>query len=129
MNSARYLNVDCILRSKEGLSDFLSELKDDVFVLWDKPSNDGGFIGFETNLTNTGGPEEDIVEFVRMFSTPVLQKKLISCYEKAFDIGFESGDSGDPVDVTISSDTMRKITQLGFTIRIRVYPVPPEIDS
>lgn len=126
MNEARYLNVDCILRSKKSLSKFLSSLKDDVFILWNEQVNGGSFIGFETNLPNTSGPEEDIVEFLRLFDAPSLLEALSKCQEKIFDIGFESGDSGDLVDVIISSPIMNKISELGFSIKIRVYPVPHE---
>ena len=126
MNVARYLNVDCILRSEKDLSGLLSSLKDSIFMLWDAPFNDGNFVGFETNLVDTSGPEEDIAEFLKLFDTPSALEALSKCHEKAFDIGFESGDSSDPVDVIISSDIVSKISQLGFSIKIRVYPIPQE---
>lgn len=125
MNAARYLNVDCILRSEKSLAKSLSSLKDDVFILWDESLNGGSFIGLETNLVDTSGPEEDIAEFLRLFDSPSLLEALSKCQEKTFDIGFESGDSGDLVDVIISSDIVNKISELGFSIKIRIYPVPP----
>ena len=126
MSIVRYLNVDCILRSDVSLVDFLSYLKSDVFVLWDEPSGGGSFIGFETNLVDTSGPEEDIAEFLRLFEPPKLKEALIKCKEKSFDIGFESGDFGDPINLNISPDIVSKISELGFSINIRVYPVPPD---
>ncbi|MCP3670480.1 MAG: hypothetical protein GY814_08595, partial [Gammaproteobacteria bacterium] len=116
MNAARYLNVDCVLHSEKSLAKSLSSLKDDVFILWDESLNGGSFIGLETNLVDTSGPEEDIAEFLRLFDSPSLLEALSKCQEKTFDIGFESGDSGDLVDVIISSDIVNKISELGFSI-------------
>ena len=125
MNAARYLNVDCILRSKHNLSELLSFLKDDVFLLWNEPSSGGSFVGFETNIVNTSGPEEDITEFLRLFDLHSSVEVLGECESKVFDIGFESGDSGEAVDIIICHDVVNKISELGFSINIRVYPVPP----
>lgn len=121
----RYLNVDCILRSDHSLSDIKTVLEKDVFMLWDKSSENDSHIGFETNLDDSKGPEEDIVELLRLFdSMPAeLSETLSNCREKVFDIGFESGNTDDPVDVAISSDVIQKISNLGFSIKIRVYPI------
>ncbi len=126
MSSVRYLNVDCILRSENSLSDFLSLLEDDIFILWNEPNKNGSFVGFETNLVNTNGPGEEISEFKRLFETPFLLEAINKCQERVFDIGFESGDVGNPVDVAINPEMINRISQLGFSIKIRVYPVPPE---
>lgn len=123
MNEARYLNVDCVLRSNETLSALVSTLEDDVFMLWNESSNDGSFVGFETNLVDTSGPEEDICEFLRIFESHSLGQNLAKCQERVFDIGFESGDFGGPVDVIISPNTVKRICDLGFSIKIRVYPI------
>ena len=125
MNSARYLNVDCILRSENSLTELLALLKDNTFLLWDQPSGNGSFVGFETNLVGTNGPEEDIAEFIRLFDSPPILEIINTCQEKVFDIGFESGDAGDPVDVALNPELVNKISHLGFSIKIRVYPVPP----
>lgn len=123
MNEARYLNVDCVLRSNETLSALVSILENDVFMLWNESSNDGGFVCFETNLVDTSGPEEDICEFLRIFESHSLEQSLAKCQERIFDIGFESGDFGGPVDVVISHDTVKRICDLGFYVKIRVYPI------
>ena len=125
MNEIRYLNVDCILRSETSLSGLLEALKDDIFTLWNEPLNHGSFVGFETNLVNTAGPDEDIAEFLRLFEANSLIPLLNECQEKVFDIGFESGDVGDPLDFIIDSKNLKKITDLGFTIKMRIYPLPP----
>lgn len=123
MTTARYLNVDCILRSDGDLSRLVSTLKEDVFVLWNEPSNDGSYVGLETNLVNTNGPDEDISEFIRLFELRSLHNELNLCQEKIFDIGFESGDIGDPIDVKLDNELIRRISELGFSLKIRVYPV------
>ena len=132
MNLTRYLNVDCILRSDKSLAKLLSSLKDDVYVLWNQPFDNGSFVGIETNLVKTSGPEEDIAEFIRLFDSASVLDDLSKCQEKIFDVGFESGDSGDPLNVIISADLVNKISELGFSIKIRVYPVPQieaEVDA
>lgn len=123
--SARYLNVDCILRSDHSLENLINFLKNDVFVLWDELSEDGNNVGFETNLINTSGPEEDISEFLRLFdSLPLSLLQLLNdCREKIFDIGFESGTFGDPVNAHLSTAVMSKLCQLGFSVGIRIYPI------
>ena len=125
---ARYLNVDCILRSGDNLIDLISFLKDDVFILWEEFPRDGSFVGFETNLINTNEPEEDIVEFLRLFDSlpSTLMRLLTGCYEKVFDIGFESGNTGDPLNLSINSDLINRVSKLGFSLNIRVYPIDSE---
>ena len=85
MSEARYLNVDCILRSEKSLSGLVESLKEDIFVLWNESFNNGSFIGFETSLIDTKGPEDDVVEFLRLFDTCSVLDDLSTCDEKVFE--------------------------------------------
>lgn len=124
--SPRYLNVDCILRAQHSLPALLFFLKDDIFVLWDETSDAGHSVAFEANLINTSGPEEDISELMRLLSSlpPPMLKLLINCDVKIFDIGLEGGVSGGALNTNLSAPIIAKISKLGFSIGIRVYPAP-----
>jgi hypothetical protein len=123
--SARYLNVDCILKSDHSLEDLRNFLKNDVFVLWDELSEEGNSFGFETNLFNTNAPEEDISEFLRLFDLlPLSLLQLLNgCREKIFDIGFESDTFGYAANAHLSAAVISKLGQLGFSIGIRIYSI------
>ena len=88
--------MDCILRSKHSLTELLSYLDNEIFILWNDSDTDISSIGFETKLLNTKSPEEDISKFLSLFESlpPALSKLLKTCDEKILDIGFESGDQG-----------------------------------
>lgn len=121
----RYLNVDCILRSNEDLTPLVKCIEPKVLFLWREFSDSTSFIGFETTLINTRGPDEDILELFRLFDSlpePVI-KLLNNSHEKVLDIGFESGNSGDPTNVCLSADVIARIYNYGFSINIRVYPL------
>lgn len=126
----RYLNVDCILRSNGDLTELLSFFEKDIFLLWKElSSKTGSFVGFETNLVNSKSPEEDILEFFKLFDSlpSALKSELTNCEEKIFDVGFESGDLGDPLNINLSSEIINKISDIGFSIKIRVYPLEEKV--
>lgn len=124
----RYLNVDCILGSQEALGALLDALKPDVFLLWSDLSGPRQSAGFETKLQATKGPQEDIAEFLRILEAlPIdLREMLARCHEKRMDIGFESGQSGDPLNVSIPGKLLHRLTSLGFELSIRIYPSTPD---
>jgi hypothetical protein len=122
---SRYLNVDCTLRSSESLTALLSFLEKDIFLLWDQTSETTSFVGFENNLVGSNSPEKDILEFLRLFALlpEELLKQLLDCRVKTLDIGFESGDKGDPVNVELNTNIIRKLSEYGFSLKIRIYPI------
>ena len=125
---ARYLNVDCILRSKHSLTELLSYLDNEIFILWNDSDTDINSIGFETKLLNTKSPEEDISKFLSLFESlpPALSKLLKTCDEKILDIGFESGDQGAPMEACLDSLMLARISSLGFNVGMRIYPQGPD---
>ena len=122
--SIRYLNVDCILRSDYSLTAVMDFLRPQIYVLWEETNSDSSSVGIETNLMNSKNPEEDILEFVKLFESlsPYLRQLINGCNEKIFDIGFEGGNSGQVLDVTLRPSTIQKIHELGFSVHIRIYP-------
>lgn len=120
----RYLNVDCVLGSEEPLGALIDHVKPDVFLLWSNLSSPMETAGFETKLANTKGPGEDIAEFLRIFEAlpPDLKQMLIRCTEKRMDVGFESGESGDPINVPLTAALLERLAELGFELSIRIYP-------
>ena len=91
--NARYLNVDCVFRADYSLSGAIDFLRPQIFVLWEEISSDRSSVGIETNLMNSQNPEEDILEFVKLFESlsPHSRQLINNCNEKIFDIGFEGG--------------------------------------
>ncbi len=116
-----YLNVDCILQSNQSLADIISYLQDDIFILWNESNDKGNSVGLETKLIDTKTPQADISKFLDLFESlpATLAIILKNCNEKIFDIGFESGTQ---LDTLIDSSTVIRLSQLGFSIGIRIYP-------
>jgi hypothetical protein len=127
MEKTRYLTVDCILTSKEPLTDLVSFLQNDILLLWEESVNNLYSVGFETKLTNTQTPEEDIVQLLSLLGSlpPSLSTLVQNCNERIFDIGFESGNSSDAIDSKLSAGLIVAVARLGFAINIRIYPLFP----
>lgn len=119
-----YLNVDCILQSNQSLADIVSYLLNDIFILWNESNDEGYSIGLETKLINTKAPQTDIAKFLDLFESlpTTLLILLKNCNKKIFDIGFESGTQGVQLDTLIDTPTIIRLSQLGFSIGIRIYP-------
>ncbi len=121
---ARYLTVDLIIKADSDLTVLAEFLEDKVFFLWKELGSNQSSLGFETNLVNTVGPEEDISELLNVLdSMPSdLLRLLASSKEKIMDIGYECGSMAQPINSLISSKILQKMAQLGFAINIRLYP-------
>ena len=121
----RYLNVDCVLTSKESLTKVISFLNNNILLLWEQSINNTYSVGFETKLINTHTPEEDILKLLSLLESlpPSLSKLIQNCNEKIFDIGFEMGDTLDVFDSKLDAVLVAAIAKLGFSINIRIYPL------
>jgi hypothetical protein len=127
----RYLNVDCVLASGEPFGELLDCLKSDAFLLWSELSGARQSAGLETKLADTNGPAEDLLEFLRIFDAlPVNMKAVLAtCTERRMDVGFESGESGEPLNVAVAPDVLKQLAQLGFELSIRIYPLEADEDQ
>jgi hypothetical protein len=125
MEKIRYLNVDCVLKSKEPLAQVISFLNNEIFLLWDESVNNIYSVGFETKLIDTQTPEEDILKLLSLLESlpSSLSKSVENCNERIFDIGFENGNSMDIFDFKLDAVVVAAIAKLGFTINIRIYPL------
>jgi hypothetical protein len=122
--SIRYLNVDCVLRADYSLKTVLDQLRPHIFILWEEINSDSSSVGIETTLINSNKPEDDILEFINLFEglAPDLRQLLNGCKEKIFDMGFEGGNSGNVLETTLCLSTIQKISDLAFSLNIRIYP-------
>jgi galactokinase/mevalonate kinase-like predicted kinase len=122
--SIRYLNTDCILKADYSLKAITDQLRQHIFILWEEINKDSSSVGMETMLLNTKKPEDDILEYINLFEklAPDLRQLLDDCKEKSFDVGFEGGNSGDALDTSLSQSTIQKISDLAFSLNIRIYP-------
>jgi hypothetical protein len=122
--SIRYLNVDCILCADYSLKTVLDQLRPHIFILWEEINSDSSSVGIETMLINSNKPEDDILEFINLVEglAPDLRQLLNGCKEKIFDVGFEGSNSGNVLETTLCLSTIQKISDLAFSLNIRIYP-------
>lgn len=121
---ARYLNVDLLVEADFDLSPIVESLREKVTFLWAETKINSSSFGIESRLTTSRTPEEDIIELLRILENlPSNLKKMIqdSC-KKVFDIGFECGTLGIPIDSKISNGTIQRIAKLECAINIKLYP-------
>jgi len=71
--------------------------------------------------------KKDIRKFLDLFESlpTTLLIRLKSCEEKVFDIGFESGTGQVHLDNLIDAEIITRVSQLSFSLGIRIYPVRP----
>ncbi len=121
---ARYLTVDLVIKSDSDLTALAEFLEGKVFFLWKELRINQSSIGIETNLCNTSGPEEDILELLNLIDAlPTdLMITWANSKEKVMDIGYECGSMEIPINSFISSQIVQRLAQRGCAINIRIYP-------
>ena len=122
---ARYLNVDFLVEAAFDLSSVVKALREDVTLLWDESSEQSSSFGIESKLINTDTPQDDILELIRVLENlPSKQKQLLrDSHKKVFDIAFECGTLGKPIDAELSLVSVQRIAELGCHINIKLYPL------
>ncbi|MCP4350425.1 MAG: hypothetical protein GY795_33570 [Desulfobacterales bacterium] len=121
---ARYLNVDLVVTSDSDLSTLAAFLEGKVFFLWKEFKSDFNSVGFETNLHNTSGPDEDITELLNLIESlpEELKNAWFSSKKKVMDIGYECGSMDIPINSYISPNIVKRLAQVDCAINIRIYP-------
>ncbi|AUM14731.1 hypothetical protein [Ketobacter alkanivorans] len=118
-----FINVDLELYSKEDLSSIASELKGRIYPLTNEYVDDVYNLAFECSM-NDQEPSVVLEKFLALLDQLSDESALLlaSCDKKMFDIGYDSGDDGF-VSNNISNELLRKVTALGFDIKVTVYPI------
>jgi hypothetical protein len=134
-------NVDLELESSDSIQPLISELGDNIL-----PFYPGGEVGngkssgleigdyplgekwiyqsYDDKENLVGGADVlisafcDLIENLRAESRHIWDK----CYRKEFDIGFESGDALKSFHTQIRAETLKRVSDLGASILITVYP-------
>ena len=128
MNEARYLNTDLLIKSEEDLTPLINDLGEEVFVLHNEKIEDHFYAYLEIS-DNNSEPNEDIEKFCDLIES--LKQKHREIWNNAiyriFDIGYESGDSSENYSTDLRSETVSRIGNCEASIRVTIYPVPPEM--
>jgi len=123
--ATEFLNVDLDLESKKSLQPLLSELGEQVHVLYDGPSeNDSNLVALEVYEGDDEDPDSIINAFCQLIEklSPKGKAAWKACSMRRFDIGFESGVSGRPLCVDLDCKTLQRVADLSGSIGVTIYP-------
>jgi len=120
---ARYLNVDLVIQSDSDLTELTLFLEGKAFFLWKELNVNQSSIGVETNLHDTTEPEQDIVELLNIIESmpPKIQQLWLNCKKRLMDIGFECGTITNPINASISIETVKRLAKADCAINVRIY--------
>ncbi len=126
-----FANVDLEIESKDDLQPLIDAFGENVYVLYhDRLENGNDFASLEVYLDIIevgicGEVEKTITAFCELIENLSLDSRNIwdQCREKIFDIGFESGNTENTFNTKIQSETIKRITDIGASIVITIYPV------
>ena len=121
----RFLNVDLEIESSEDLQPLIDNLGENVSVLHQGENGSGfNFVSFEVKSSG----EKDVDGIVSSFClfienlSPNSKQIWSKCHSKKFDAGFQSGDFPRSYQTEIRADTIKRISEIGASIVITVYP-------
>ena len=125
-----FANVDLEIKSKDDLQCLIDSFGKDIDVLYHERLENGlDFVSLEFHLNKVesgiyGSADETINAFYsKIVNFPPESRKIWDrCLEKKFDIGFESGNSGETFNTNIKSETIKQIAEIGASIVITIYP-------
>ena len=121
----RFLNVDLEIESSEDLQPLIDDLGENVSVLHHGDNGSGfNFVSFEVKPSGERDVDGIISSFCLYIENLSPEAKLIwdKCYSKKFDAGFQSGDFPRSYQTEIRADTINRISGIGASIVITVYP-------
>ncbi|MDQ6786787.1 MAG: hypothetical protein M3033_08245 [Acidobacteriota bacterium] len=126
-----FANVDLEIESNEDLQSLIDCFNDGVDVLYhDRLDNGNDFASLEFHLNVIeagvyGEPDKTISAFCSLIENLPLESQITwnNCLEKRFDIGFESGNTEKRFNTKISSETIKRIAEIGVSIVITIYPI------
>ena len=122
-----FLNVDLEIESPDDLRLLIVELEKNCSLhIHDKKENSNNFAVFSHHSSYING---EINEILALFCDSIedLSQKAReiwnTCQSKKFDAGFESGNSPKDFQTEIRTDILKRITELGASIAITIYPI------
>ena len=123
----RYLNTDLEIESKDDLSRIIEELGGDVIVM-----HHGEIRGYQHASFEIPGCLESADEVINRFCSLVeylpneVREIWDGCCSRILDIGYESGTMPQNYRSEIRASTIRRVSELGGTIVITIYPFREE---
>lgn len=131
---AQFLNVDLDLRAPRDLAPFAAGLDGRVFVLRCEPDRHGGYVLSVELLERpwrspTRSADAILAGFCALLEGLPAELRAVwdGCSERNFSIGFESacsdGRNGRVYDGRVSTETLRRVANLGGTLSVTIYPL------
>ncbi len=121
----QFLNVDLEVLSQSDLSEFAKSFgSKKVSVLYcDRQAEE--FLAALELVTMRRSPEQLLARFCDLLEAmpPKVARLWREASRRTFDIGIESGISQQALALKISPATLARITALGATVAVTVYPV------
>jgi len=126
-----YLNTDLELTSSENLSALAAFLQK---KRWSVHHNDwlseGCWLStFEHSLGHRGGPDEAARLMLKALEhlPETLMPSWTGCSARNFNIGYQSGAGGRPIEQTLSNEVLKRIAAIGGSITVTIYAYDPAL--
>ena len=120
----KFLNVDLEIESEGEPKAVISNLGEDVMVLYNGTSKNKHLATFELPICSAGDPDSIINSFcalVENFDSAGLAEWK-SCYRRQFSIGYESGNQSTSLSSELKEATIKRVSDLCGSIEIMIYP-------
>ena len=122
MSEIRFLNIDLEIESKENFGLLVKEFEKH-WVSFHFSENEGMYsASFETAELSTKEIMNEYFNVIDSLSGDMLEL-LNNCLTRKFDIGFNSGITPRSFSYSIDNEILNKITSIGCTINITIYPM------
>lgn len=126
-----FANVDLEIWSKTDLQDLIDDLGENVLILFHDKFKNGNILASleisynEIDYFENIEPEKILGAFCSLIENlPKKSRKIWDkSYEKIFVIGFESGNTEKSFQTDLSLETLKRIYEIGASVRITIYPV------
>ena len=127
----KYLNTDLVVDSHKDLQALVDDLGDNVIVLYHGPFDGAHRAVFELTLDSEVRPEDVFDGFCTLIENLSPQAKMVwgDCDKRVMDIGIEAGDSPRPYLLELSSPVLHRLSALGGSLMVTIYPVTESQES
>ncbi|MEM8782206.1 MAG: hypothetical protein AAGE65_05045 [Planctomycetota bacterium] len=123
MSDIRFLNVDVEIEAREPLEALITDLSEEIHVLYQGQSRGLHEASFELP-GSSGDAESTIATFCMLLENLETEARGIwdRAVSRTFDIGFESGDTPRNFRAIIHPDTIRSVADLNAAVIVTIYP-------